>query len=584
MDDFTFWSEFDALLDRVDAWIEQVPRWHAAEVCRNIVASLRPRLARIRSRAVAPLIVATLGGTGTGKSTLINALVGEEVVPSGRERPTTRKPIVVCSPEVDVHTLSLPLEECEIRRATGSILNNAVLIDCPDPDSCDSAEDAAGNLARLRRILPECDVILVTATQQKYRNAAVAAESAKVAVGAKLILVQTHAAIDDDVRDDWKARWKDKYGIDEIYFVDSIQAFADRREGKPPQGDFARLRSQLEATSGVSAVSAIRKANALDLLDDVLRRCASRIERDRPALDTLRNKLDEVRTAIGKAVSAELESELRGNAYAWQQRVLSEVVQKWGWGVFPLLVRLYANLGGLLSGAALMRARTITQAAIVGAVGTAQNLRRRLRGRAELPGLESLKARLRNAGIRQAAWSLDGYLSDCGLDLRVRRSDHIENTLEQSAAEIARCLSVATERIAADAAVPLTRWWRRIGYELLLDAMAGVLLFRLGSNFFYESWLAENATALLGWDIYLLSLFWFLLWGALLVGGYVTSLGRTVRRCLRRKLDEYLSDAWKRTLFDELERELNAVDEFCATLDRLQTQARSLRRAGEAAH
>ncbi|RMF88641.1 MAG: hypothetical protein D6741_18865, partial [Planctomycetota bacterium] len=368
MDDFTFWSEFDAILDRVDAWVEHRPRWRAAEVCRNIVGSLRPRLTRIRSRAVAPLIVATLGGTGTGKSTLINALVGDEVVPSGRERPTTRKPIVVCSPEVDVHSLALPLEECEIRRAKGTILDNAVLIDCPDPDSCESAEDAAGNLARLRRILPECDVILVTATQQKYRNAVVAAESAKVAVGAKLIFVQTHAALDDDVRADWQARWQDEYGIDEIYFVDSVQALADQREGRAPQGEFARLRARLEATSGASAVSAVRRANALDLLDDVLARCMSRIEQDRPPLESLRRKLEEVREAIGKAVTAELEAELRGNAYAWQQRVLAEVIQKGGWGVFPLLIRLYANVGGLLSGAALMRARTITQAAIVGAV------------------------------------------------------------------------------------------------------------------------------------------------------------------------------------------------------------------------
>ncbi|RMG04590.1 MAG: hypothetical protein D6741_00755, partial [Planctomycetota bacterium] len=152
-------------------------------------------------------------------------------------------------------------------------------------------------------------------------------------------------------------------------------------------------------------------------------------------------------------------------------------------------------------------------------------------------------------------------------------------TLEQSTAEITRYLSVATDRIAAEAAVPLTRWWRRIGYEILLDAMAVVLLFRLGSNFFYESWLAENPTALLGWDIYLLSLFWFLLWGAILVGGYVASLGRIVRRCLRRNLDAYLSDAWRNTLFDDLEQELTAVDEFCSTLERLRADTRSLRDA-----
>ena len=64
------------------------------------------------------------------------------------------------------------------------------------------------NLARLRAILPKCDVLLVTATQQKYRSARVADELAASAPGAHLVFVETHADLDDDIRDDWRQCWK----------------------------------------------------------------------------------------------------------------------------------------------------------------------------------------------------------------------------------------------------------------------------------------------------------------------------------------------------------------------------------------
>ena len=59
-------------------------------------------------------------------------------------------------------------------------------------------------MARLRAILPKCDVLLVTATQQKYRSARVADELAAAARGAHVVFVQTHADLDDDIRDDWR--------------------------------------------------------------------------------------------------------------------------------------------------------------------------------------------------------------------------------------------------------------------------------------------------------------------------------------------------------------------------------------------
>ncbi|MEU1808132.1 ABC transporter [Micromonospora aurantiaca (nom. illeg.)] len=55
---------------------------------------LLPRLARLD----APLLVVVGGSTGAGKSTLVNSLVQARVSAAGVLRPTTRSPVLVCSP------------------------------------------------------------------------------------------------------------------------------------------------------------------------------------------------------------------------------------------------------------------------------------------------------------------------------------------------------------------------------------------------------------------------------------------------------------------------------------------------------
>ena len=87
------------------------------------------------------------------------------------------------------------------------------------------------NLARLRELLPQCDVLLVTTTQQKYRSARVNEELAAAATGARLIFVQTHADTDEDIRADWRRVLAPTYQVSEMFFVDSPAALADAQAG-----------------------------------------------------------------------------------------------------------------------------------------------------------------------------------------------------------------------------------------------------------------------------------------------------------------------------------------------------------------
>ena len=224
-------AEVDALAAELSAWAERSPAWPPARHCQALGRRLLARVDTLRVRLDAPLVVATLGGTGTGKSTLVNALVGAEVSSAGRERPTTRQPTLVCRPGLRLAMLGIDPDSVTVIERDAPVLRDLVLLDCPDPDTTEDEALRGTNLAKLRELLPHCDVLLVATTQQKYRSARVAEELAGAAAGARLVFVQTHADVDADVREDWQRALAGDYSTGEMFFVDSLSAIAEARQG-----------------------------------------------------------------------------------------------------------------------------------------------------------------------------------------------------------------------------------------------------------------------------------------------------------------------------------------------------------------
>jgi hypothetical protein len=111
------------------------------------------------------LVIVLMGGTGVGKSTLMNALAGGAVAQASLARPTTRDPVVYYHQSVNPARLDPALQYCKLVAHDRPGLEQKIIVDTPDLDSNDLS-----NREKLLRILPVADVVLYVGSQEKYHD------------------------------------------------------------------------------------------------------------------------------------------------------------------------------------------------------------------------------------------------------------------------------------------------------------------------------------------------------------------------------------------------------------------------------
>jgi hypothetical protein len=127
----------------------------------------------------APLLTVVGGSTGSGKSTLVNSLVGAPVTTAGVLRPTTRAPVLVCA-RADVAAFSGDRVLPGLPRVTGAaggpgtlhlvprddVPAGLALLDAPDVDSV-----VAANRALAGQLLAAADLWVFVTTAARYADA-----------------------------------------------------------------------------------------------------------------------------------------------------------------------------------------------------------------------------------------------------------------------------------------------------------------------------------------------------------------------------------------------------------------------------
>ena len=208
--------------------------------------------------------------------------------------------------------------------------------------------------------------MLVATTQQKYRSARVTEELAGAAAGARLVFVQTHADVDADVREDWQRALAGDYSTGEMFFVDSLSAIAEARQGIKPRGEFGRLVDLLTRELTVAATHRIRRANFLDLVGESLATCQQRVAGNMTQIEQLEAAIQEQRARLAARLTERLRDELLASRRSWESRLVGEVTSRWGFSPFSCVLGLYQGLGGLVAGAAPVRVRSAAQLALWG--------------------------------------------------------------------------------------------------------------------------------------------------------------------------------------------------------------------------
>jgi energy-coupling factor transporter ATP-binding protein EcfA2 len=135
----------------------------AERLRRHVAEYLLPRA----RDADAPLIVAILGSTGSGKSSLFNALAGRAISPSGVLRPTTRRPTALVHP-ADAGLELLPglvTRDAVDRVVAPDARRGIVIVDAPDFDSVELA-----NRALAVELLEAADLAVFVTTATRYAD------------------------------------------------------------------------------------------------------------------------------------------------------------------------------------------------------------------------------------------------------------------------------------------------------------------------------------------------------------------------------------------------------------------------------
>lgn len=152
-------------LERLTFPLELPGAEHARQLRDRIGTQLTSHLLPRLKHASLPALVVVGGPTGSGKSTLVNAIAQDDVSQAGVVRPTTRKPVLVVNPKDAELMAEHPVaQRSEV--VTAQIPRGLALVDAPDLDSVHEE-----NRSLAVQLIEVADVWLFVTTATRYGDA-----------------------------------------------------------------------------------------------------------------------------------------------------------------------------------------------------------------------------------------------------------------------------------------------------------------------------------------------------------------------------------------------------------------------------
>ena len=280
----------------------------------DVVARVTETLAGVRERlalGVDHTIVALVGGTGSGKSSLFNAVTDFDFADVGVTRPTTSK-VTACTwgGKADPLLEWLGVEhdrrierESDLLGDDEAELRGLVLLDLPDHDSIDPAHRAV-----VDRLLPMADLLVWVVDPQKYADDALHSGYLRrlgAHEAAMLVVLNQVDTVPEGQRAQLVADVGRLLAEDGLHHVPVLAVSARTGEG------VATLRARLAAAVRRRSVAAERAGAELHDAATLLR---SQVSEREPTTFPREQFVDAVAEAAGVPVIAEaVEAVVRGN-------------------------------------------------------------------------------------------------------------------------------------------------------------------------------------------------------------------------------------------------------------------------------